>query len=81
MATRTEVYAAIDSERTYQENLIRHTVRNQTQMEHLAIIRRIVRDLEDQWYDTSGQPPLDYMRKIAAVAVSCMERYGAPHRI
>jgi hypothetical protein len=79
-ATRQEVFAAIDSEREYQTKLKRNKVKRQTQMEHLAIIRRICRDLEDAWYDTAGQPPLDYMRKIAGVAVRCMEEHGAPHR-
>lgn len=49
-------------------------------MEHLAIIRRICRDMEDHWYDKPGQPPMDYMRKIAGVAVRCMEQHGAPLR-
>lgn len=80
-ATREEVYVAIDSERDYQETLPRNDVKKQTPMEHLAIIRRICRDLEDAWYDTAGQPPLDYMRKIAGVAVRCMEQHGAPLRI
>lgn len=49
-------------------------------MEHLAIIRRICCDLEDVWYETASQPPLDFMRKIAGVAVRAMEQHGAPTR-
>lgn len=77
---RTEVYAAIDSERQYQQQLARNDVKEQNPMEHLAIIRRICRDMEDHWYDKPGQPPMDYMRKIAGVAVRCMEQHGAPLR-
>lgn len=78
--TRQEVYAAVDSERAYQENLARNAIKQQTPMEHLAIIQRIVRDAEDFWYDKSGQLPMDFMRKIAGVAVRAMEQHGAPKR-
>lgn len=77
-ATRQEVYAAIDSERDYHTTLARNDVKFQQPMEQLAIIRRIVRDMEDHWYDKPGQPPMDFMRKIAGVAVRCMEQHGAP---
>ena len=80
MSRRNGVYDAIDSERTYQDNLARNDVKEQTPMEHLSIIRRICRDMEDAWYDKSGQPSMDYMRKIAGVAVRCMEQHGAPVR-
>jgi hypothetical protein len=79
-ASREEAYKAVDSEREYQQTLTRHDVKFQQPMEHLAIIKRIVRDMEDHWYDKAGQPPMDFMRKIAAVAVRCMEQHGAPHR-
>jgi hypothetical protein len=77
---RSEVYAAIDGERDYQNGLARNEVKDQRPMEHLAIIRQIVRDAEAHWYYKSGQLPLDFMRKIAAVAVRCMEEHGAPRR-
>lgn len=80
-ATRQEVYAAIDTERDYQETLPRNDVKQQTQMEHLAIIERICRDMNNAWYDKAGQPSLDFMRKIAGVAVRCMEQHGAPRRM
>lgn len=79
-ATRQEVYAAIDSERAYQEFLSRNAVKFQQPMEQLAIIRRICRDMEDAWYENPGQPEMDFMRKIAATAVRCMEQHGAPVR-
>ena len=79
-ASRADVYDAIDSEREYQGSLPRNDVKNQTPMEHLAIIERVVGDMKDAWYDNPGQPPMDYMRKIAAVAVRCMEQHGAPRR-
>lgn len=80
MATRAAVYDAIDSERNYQDNLARNDVKQQRPMEHLAIIQRICRDMEDAWYDKPGQPRMDFMRKIAGVAVRCMEQHDAPRR-
>ena len=77
---REEVYKAIDSERDYQTQLTRNEVKNQTPMEYLAIISRIVRDMEDSWYDKPGQPSMDYMRKIAATAVRAMEQHGVINR-
>lgn len=88
MATpRAEVYAAIDSEREYQLGLTRKGVATQMSqgivtppMAHLAIIRRIIRDMEDAYYDNAGPADMSFMRKIAAVAVRSMESHGAPHR-
>lgn len=77
---RQEVYAAIDTEREYQNTLARNVIKDQTAMEQLALIRHICRDMEDAWYDQPGQPPMSFMRKIAAVAVRSMEQHGAPQR-
>lgn len=80
MTERSTVYAAIDTEREYQNSLARNQVKNQTPLEQLAMIRRIARDMEDEFYDQPGQPSMDYMRKIAAVAVRCMEENGTKFR-
>lgn len=78
--SREDVYDAIDGERAYQDGLARNDVKQQTPMEHLAIIDRIVSDMKDCWYDRPGQPSMDFMRKIAGTAVRCMEQHGAPRR-
>lgn len=80
VASRAEVYAAIDSERAYQNQLARNTEKHQTPLEHLAIIRRIVRDMEDAWYDLPGPADMKFMRKLAGVATRAMEQHGAPRR-
>jgi len=49
-------------------------------LEHLTLIRRVIRDMENAFYDIPGQPPMDFMRKIAGIAVRCMEQHGAPSR-
>lgn len=80
MTVRSDVFDAINSERDYQENLPRNTEKVQVPLEHLTIIKRIVRDMEDSWYDNPGKADMNFMRKIAAVAVRAMEQHGAPHR-
>lgn len=77
---RKDVYKLIDSERSYQDSLPRNTEKFQEPLEHLTIIRRIVRDMEDSWYDNPGKANMTFMRKIAGVAVRAMEQHGAPSR-
>lgn len=81
MPTRADVYQAIDTEREYQNNLERNTVRDQRPLEQLALIEVAIADMKREWYALPGQPRMDYMRKIAGVAVRCMEEHGAPHRV
>ena len=78
--SRQDVYTAIDTERAYQEALPRNTEKTQVPLEHLTIIKRIVRDMEDSWYDKPGKADMNFMRKIAGVAVRAMEQHGAPVR-
>lgn len=80
MTDRNEVFRAIDSERDYQEALSRNTKKLQEPLEHLAVIRRICRDMEDSWYNVPGEADMNFMRKIAGVAVRAMEQHGAPYR-
>lgn len=79
-SSREEVYAAIDTEREYQNLLPRNTEKFQEPLEHLTIIKRIVRDMEDAWYDNPGPADMNFMRKIAGVAVRAMEQHGALER-
>lgn len=78
--TRKAVFDAIDTERAYQEALPRNTEKLQEPLEHLTIIRKIVRDMEDSWYNNPGKADMNFMRKIAGVAVRAMEQHGAPKR-
>jgi hypothetical protein len=86
-ATRQEVYAAIDSERDYQD-ANRHNARsNLTRVysvpEWLNVMATYLRKAQDAW---SGPHPegldesINVVRKIAATAVICMEQNGAPRR-
>jgi hypothetical protein len=87
MSTRKEVYVAIDSERTYQNQLKRNGAETNLMKGvdrywtmDLNTIAKICRDLQDYSYNNAGTPPMDFFRKIAAVAVHSMEIYGAPLR-
>lgn len=93
VTTRQEVYAALDSERSYQQNLRRKGIltdgavgKIHTPMEHLATLRTIIRQMEDAFYSYSGsavpegKTAMDFMRKIGATAVRAMEQHGAPLR-
>lgn len=80
MPSRAEVYAAIDTERAYQSTLERNVVKPARPMEQLAIIRHLLTEIDAEWYSQPGQPSMDSVRKIAAMAVRIMEEHGAPQR-
>lgn len=79
---RSEVYAVIDGERDYQENLPsnRSEDAKRTRMvsEYLTMLDHYVRHAQDAWTLRAGiEEPMKDMRKIAALAVRCMEEWGA----
>ena len=83
---RSEVYAVIDGERDYQENLPsnRSEDAKRTRMvsEYLTMLDHYVRHAQDAWTLRAGiEEPLQDMRKIAALAVRCMEEWGAKPRV
>jgi hypothetical protein len=86
MATRTEVYHAIDTERDYQdakwgptESTGLHSI-----TEFLVFIRDYTNEalhIESRESMTTADPKaLDAIRKVAGLAVACMEQHGAPER-
>jgi len=82
---RSKVYEVIDGERSYQENLPsnRSEDAKRTRMvsEYLTMLDHYVRHAQDAWTLRAGiEVPLQDMRKIAALAVRCMEEWGAPPR-
>lgn len=77
---RIDVFRAIDSEREYQEQLTRNTENDQRPLEQLAIVEELCRRAKAAWYDNPGPFDMNYVRKIAGVAVRCMEQHGAPSR-
>lgn len=81
--TRKEVYEVIDTERNYQDNLgpdrtnhQPHTVGN-----YITMLQHYQGQLVTAWTLNAGdEKALDIMRKIAGIAVHCMEVHGAPKR-
>jgi hypothetical protein len=89
MATRNEVYAAVDSERDYQDLFIHGNPERCTQDQHphsvgdyLTMLATYVRKAQDAWTNNPGVlPSLHEIRKVAGIAVACMEEHGAPGRL
>jgi hypothetical protein len=83
MATRQEVYEAINTERDYQDGLWKQTPEHQTSIgETVLLIEEYTARARLEW---TGEPApetqtLHIIRKIAGIAVRCMEQHGAPKR-
>lgn len=82
MTERTDVYRAIDTERTYQEDRWpghRHSV-----AEYVLYMEQYlsdVRDLLSKNDDEAIRPrALAGIRKVTTLGVACMEEHGAPPR-
>jgi hypothetical protein len=88
MTDRSEVYAAIDSEREYQDrrwNSETTTSGGLHSLEEWVIyMRSYLREAEEQLsrnLKQVGDPlALATIRKIVAMGVACMEQHGAPRR-
>lgn len=83
---RLDVYAAIDSEREYQDAGKGNAKRHEDNVpmspgEYLLCMEKCLADARDVWYRPDGGAAcLPFVRKVAALGVACMELYGAPHR-
>jgi hypothetical protein len=89
---RADVYKAIDGERTYQDKWEDADSRGKHEtgafilfMEHyLKEARRLESTLENggnhNWKVNGKEGSLDFVRKVTALGVACMEQNGAPER-
>jgi hypothetical protein len=78
-AARNTVYVAIDGERAYQDTLgpDRTDGEKRTVGDYITMLSRYVRLAQDAWTDNPGNTQaLDIMRKVAGIAVHCMEDHG-----
>ncbi len=83
MATRQEVYEAIDTEREYQDRLppSRTDGKVHTVGEFLTMMRAYMTKAEAAWTEHPGDAAaLEIVRKITGIGVNCMEKWGAPKR-
>lgn len=83
--TRQEVYNAIDSERNYQDNIIKNKYGNDDVGHPVAAEILMIEDYaaraRKEWTDNKGDDAaLAMVRKVAGLAVRCMEHHGAPRR-
>lgn len=80
---RAKVYELIDGERSYQDTLppSRTNGAPRTVGDYLTMMATYFRRAQDDWTNNSGdEQALDEIRKIAGIAVHCMEDHGAPER-
>jgi hypothetical protein len=85
--TRENVYLAVDSERRYQDagagNAARHADQPKAMSpgEFILCMEKCLADARAAWYKPDGGIAcLDYVRKVTALGVQCMELHGAPPR-
>lgn len=86
MATREQVYHAINSERNYQDRQLGNAKRHEGQPpmtpgEFILCMEKCLEDARTAWYTPyGGVACLDNIRKVVATGVQCMELHGAPLR-
>ncbi len=90
LADRTRVYLAIDGERDYQDaqrgNAARHEGMPGRETMHPAelilYMEKCLADARTEVYrgTTGAKQCLKHVRRVAALAVYCMELHGAPRR-
>lgn len=80
---RVQVFELIDSERSYQDSLSpdRTDGHQHSVGEELVLMDVYLRRALDAWVDNAGDASaLNEIRKVAAIAVRCIENHGAPNR-
>lgn len=81
-ATRAEVLEAVNGERDYQEG--KYEDHYHAVGEWLLLMEEKLRTAKAAWYRSGREgctsAALHEVRKVAAVAVACLEQHGAPRR-
>ena len=84
ISTRQEVYAALDSERAYQDEKWGGHLHEAESwvlfIEHYAMFARIKACTLDFADPENLRAYLDDIRKLTTLGVACMEQHGAPLR-
>jgi hypothetical protein len=76
MSTRKQVYEVIDTERDYQDR--RWGPRSNSTAAYLTFMRHwLTRAEQEATKDDDPHRALTSIRKVAALAVACMEEHGA----
>lgn len=80
---RRNVIEAINTERDYQDSLPGNLTDRYLHSvgESILLLEEYVQRAKQEWVNNAGDwDALDEIRKIAAIAVRCMEQHGAPRR-
>lgn len=83
LQARADAFSAINSERAYQEEQERkHGWQEKKKVgEWIVLLNHYVTELNRVWSTSAGdEESLHFIRKIAGIAVHCMEENGAPMR-
>ena len=83
MPTRERVYQAIDGERNYQEEHVPLDGRILSVGDEILLLESYLQKARDAWttdFDNPELTALEMLRKVAGVAVRCLEHHGAPER-
>lgn len=77
---RTEVYALIDGERDYQNSRWSNLDKRNSVGDFLAYMRRYLNNAFDEINPSNNAKSLGNIRKLTAIGVAAMEKFGAPNR-
>jgi len=85
MTTRQDAYTVIDGERTYQDTQVdpsKYGLNDSaTFAYYLTVLDTYLRKAQDSYTFDGVEQSLHQIRKLAAIAVHCMEDHGAPPRV
>ena len=84
MYSREDVYKVIDTERAYQNSLPPNRTDGSTHTvgDYVTMMQNYQADLVRAWTVNAGNDEaLKVMRKLAGIAVRCMEEHGAIPRV
>ena len=73
MAGKREVLDAVERARAARRV---GTIVQKTPMEYVALIRQACEEASRDFYNDLGDPPMELMLEIAALAVGCLEKHG-----
>jgi len=82
MMDRQKVYAAVDSERTFQDRKWGTIEKHPHEVgAWLTIMRKLLTDAEQAWSSAAGDySALEEIRKVIATGVACCEQHGIQTR-
>ena len=81
---REQVYTKIDAERNYQDSLSTQHLGKPTIEGELLMLQEYINKARIAWTDNfednDEEPARHFIRKIAGIAVRCLENHGCPER-